>query len=251
MKYRRTLIIGDVHGCLDELNELLTKVDYKPLVDRLVFCGDLVDRGPKSVEVVRKIRELKVECVMGNHDAVHVRYRRHILKNRLDPKYKIPMRHIGEHKIKINEQLSDEDFQFLENLPTFIKLDEKWVVVHAGLEPTKPLEQQDPDKVTNIRYLNPETLKTVSIDKHYRPPPGSIYWTEAYYGPYSVIYGHNVHWFDSPEVKEVTPGVFTVGIDTGACFGGQLTCMIFEEGKEGFSFEKVQAKEAYWERSGL
>ena len=73
------IFIGDVHGCLEELITLLSRLEYNSACDTLVFVGDLVDRGPESVGVVRHVRELqaehgqeKVQCVMGNHEEKYV-----------------------------------------------------------------------------------------------------------------------------------------------------------------------------------
>ncbi|WP_448332383.1 metallophosphoesterase [Streptomyces sp. DSM 41534] len=70
---RRTIIIGDIHGCFDELLELLDEVDIQP-DDLLVSVGDLVDRGPAPGAVVRLFRERPNSVVvMGNHERKHVR----------------------------------------------------------------------------------------------------------------------------------------------------------------------------------
>lgn len=74
----KTYIIGDIQGCFDSLNILLEKIDYNPTTDRLGFVGDLVNRGPKSLETLRFISELKDPLVvLGNHDlhliALHYR----------------------------------------------------------------------------------------------------------------------------------------------------------------------------------
>lgn len=64
----RVIIVGDVHGCYDELKLLLNKCQFKKDVDFLVFVGDLVNKGPKSANVVKYVRELNASCVRGNHD---------------------------------------------------------------------------------------------------------------------------------------------------------------------------------------
>lgn len=64
----RFLVMGDIHGCLDEFNELVNKMEYQQGRDRLVLLGDLTDKGPDSLGVVRRARELGAMCVRGNHD---------------------------------------------------------------------------------------------------------------------------------------------------------------------------------------
>src|ERR1700721_1393367 len=77
-RMQRTLAIGDVHGCLEELRELLRVARYRADTDRLVFVGDLVDRGPDPVGVVREVRALAnagdVLVMMGNHEEKLVRW---------------------------------------------------------------------------------------------------------------------------------------------------------------------------------
>ena len=64
----RLVIVGDVHGCLDELKELLAKCAYNPNDTTLIFVGDLVNKGPYSAETVSYVRTLGAYCVRGNHD---------------------------------------------------------------------------------------------------------------------------------------------------------------------------------------
>ena len=78
----RTIIIGDVHGMAEELRDLLNKLALNE-GDALVFVGDLVDKGPESVEIIRMVRELSarfdVVVVEGNHDERHRRFRKHLV----------------------------------------------------------------------------------------------------------------------------------------------------------------------------
>ena len=65
---KRTVIIGDIHGCYTELMNLLEKIQYSPENDRLISVGDLVHKGPKSHKVLQFSYENKLEVIMGNHD---------------------------------------------------------------------------------------------------------------------------------------------------------------------------------------
>jgi hypothetical protein len=67
-KDAKIIIVGDVHGCLDELKLLLVKCEYQKNIDKLVFVGDLVNKGPYSAEVVKFVRDIGASCVRGNHD---------------------------------------------------------------------------------------------------------------------------------------------------------------------------------------
>jgi hypothetical protein len=249
---KKTVVIGDVHGCYDELMLLLDKLNYSPRDYDVILAGDLVDRGPKSQEVVEwamSHQDKGVQAVAGNHDEKHFRYYKHVLKRRLNPNYSIPMRPFGFSKLQVFNSLANEELDYLGSLPGYIHLEDRnWVIVHAGLEPHKPLEDQTYGKMTHIRFVDPETLKTASLDDNYEPPPGSIYWTELYNLPYNVVYGHNVHSKTKPQVTVKPNGAQLVGIDTGACFGGRLTAFILPENGEVVSdkhFVQVDAIQTY------
>jgi hypothetical protein len=97
LSQKNLIFIGDVHGSYDELLMLINKINYDPLKDHLIFVGDLVAKGPKSIEVVQLIRSLGASCVRGNHDDKVLQ-----LKNILDilESQKIPLdEFIKEHDI--------------------------------------------------------------------------------------------------------------------------------------------------------
>ena len=73
----RTIIISDIHGCIKELNEMLLLIDYKSPNTRIISVGDLIDRGEDSLAVIRRIRELKIETVMANHELKFIKWFRH------------------------------------------------------------------------------------------------------------------------------------------------------------------------------
>jgi diadenosine tetraphosphatase ApaH/serine/threonine PP2A family protein phosphatase len=236
----RTLIIGDVHGCLDELNQLLRVVQYDPTRDRPVFLGDLMDRGPDPVGVVHRVRELGAECVLGNHDEKHLRWARHEAKRRADAAYQNPMRPFSEEKQRQHEALSAEDLAFLASLPLYLHLDERWLVVHAGLVAGTPIAEQKPASLVRLRYLNADG-KFLSYDPAVPLPPDTRFWTTHWQGPENVVYGHMVHGLAEPRIDEPAPGIRCYGIDTGCCFGGRLTALILPD----CNIVQVEAKRAY------
>ncbi len=245
MKRSRTIVIGDVHGCIAELDELLLKVEYRVGKDRLVFAGDLVDRGPDSVGVVRRAQELGARTVLGNHEDKHIRFAKWTKKLHSGEVTKHPMK-FDEPKTKIQSGLSDADLHWLENLPLYIRLGKfngrKFVVVHGGLEFNKPIEKQ-PKNMMRIRYVHEEKGYFMGSQYIGHQPDGSKYWSECWTGPESIIYGHAV-WADVRIDNH--SGYTCYGIDTGCCFGGRLTAMILPE-KGAFEFVAVRAKEKYYD----
>jgi bis(5'-nucleosyl)-tetraphosphatase (symmetrical) len=121
-----TWVIGDVQGCYDELRTLLDRIHFDPDRDRLWFAGDLVNRGPRSLETLRFIRGLDAICVLGNHDlhllagAASSRHRRR--KDSLDAVYAAPDR--------------DELIHWLRHRPLLHHdQDNGYTLIHAGLPP--------------------------------------------------------------------------------------------------------------------
>ena len=143
--------IGDVQGCYDELIQLLEKIDYKPGKDRIWFTGDLINRGPKSLQTLRFIYEMKDNAVvvLGNHDL-------HLLATAYD--HEKPGK-----KDTINDILSAPDreelLNWLRRQPLMHKDDTLGLVmVHAGLHPFWTVDQ--------ALSLAREVEKVISSDKH-------------------------------------------------------------------------------------
>jgi bis(5'-nucleosyl)-tetraphosphatase (symmetrical) len=231
----RTIIVGDIHGCIDEFNELIRKVSYNPKEDRLILLGDLIDRGPESLAVLDKARKMNLECVMGNHEHKFMKWYRS-QGSRVD---------VYDRK-DYYSRMSDEDIQYIANMPTYIELEDV-IVVHAGLKPGILLSNQTKDDLMYLRYTDADRrfVSLKKINKLGKEATGAKFWTEFWYGPKNVVYGHNVHSFDEPLIEERVPGVTCYGIDTGCCFGGHLTVLIWET-KE---IVQVKAKRTYYESS--
>ncbi|MBO0952738.1 polynucleotide kinase-phosphatase [Fibrella forsythiae] len=221
-------IIGDVHGCLTELHELLTKLGYVMKKDdaginrvthpegrKALFVGDLIDRGPDSVSVLKLVMQMVADqtglCVPGNHDAKLGKY--------LAGK-KVQLTHGLAETVK---QLEAEPIEFRQSVNAFIyKLvshfvldDGKLVVAHAGLK-----ESMQGRGSGTVRSFCLYGDTTGEIDEFGLPV--RLDWATNYKGKAMVVYGHTPF----PEAEWVNN---TIDIDTGCVFGGKLTALRYPE----------------------
>ena len=194
----RTVIVGDIHGCWDELRDLLEKVGLDE-GDRLISVGDLVDRGPAPGEVVDFFRTRPNSLVlMGNHERKHVRgvlsYSQQVARLQLGARY-------------------DEHVAWFSTLPYHYETDEVRVV-HWGLYPGVPLDEV------------PEDVRagTTSGDAKLRERYGDRPWYELYEDDVPVAFGHAVV---GAEPLVIRDRIF--GLDTGACHGMRLTALVLPE----------------------
>lgn len=236
----RTIIIGDVHGCIDELRMLVRKTRYEQGVDRLVFLGDLLDRGPDPVGCVQAAMTLGAEMVMGNHEEKALRWRAHEA-TRLATGKPNPMKAPPPERAAEWAALSEVELAWLRACPVTLPLGHNWVAVHAGLLPGIPVAMQPPDVVLRCRWVDVHGrfvgLQKGSLDK----PAWAYDWNERWDGTENVVYGHAVHSFHGPNVRHRGPhGATTVGLDTGCVFGGHLSAMVLDDEGE-FTFVHVPA----------
>ena len=217
-------IIGDVHGCFDELTELVDKLGYEPGEDgiyrhacgrRAVFVGDLCDRGPKNVDVLRlvmgMVRGGTAFCVPGNHDDKLRRYLNH---------GKVQISHGLENTIQEleceKEGFLEEVRTFLENLVSHYIFDGgRLVVSHAGIR-----EEYIGRVSGKIRAFCLYGDTTGETDDSGFPVRRN--WAADYRGEATIVYGHTP-W------KEVQAVNRTYCVDTGCVFGGKLTCIRYPE----------------------
>jgi len=182
----RVICIGDVHGCLEEVCDLLRRVEYHP-GDIVLFLGDLVAKGPYSVEVIRLAMDIGALSVRGNHDHEVVRegvsYYRQLGKykgtSNQDSKYKT-----SDH-LKIALQLNNKEFKWLSQLPYYIKsTDLGMLFVHAGLQSGVRLVDQEPWVMMTMRSSLPDGR--ISHRCYYKYP-----WAKSWDGPLTVLFGHD------------------------------------------------------------
>lgn len=239
---RIIVAVGDIHGCLEEFDELLKKIQYNKNQMRMILLGDLVDRGPDSAGVVARARELGLESIKGNHEDKALRWSKHE-KNRLEKGIANPMKSMSESDAKSLEKMTDQDWSYLKNLPLSINLGLNWHAVHAGVEPGVVFDRQVPAQVMRVRYVN-EKGRGTALNPDKSQPEGTVYWDQKWEGPESIIYGHCVH--DLKNIRHtVYNGVSMVGIDTGCVFGGHLTAAFLHNKSQlidTYSPEYVQVK---------
>lgn len=248
----RTIVVGDVHGCLEELQELLRVCHYHSLKDRLVFLGDLIDRGPFPLGVIEFVSALNVPCVMGNHEEKAIRWKNHELRRRYDPSYKNPMR-VSLERAREWASFPPDSWAFLELLPFKVRLGGGWAAVHAGVRGGLSLNEQFPYEMLRLRYLRKSDRGMAHLSEKITAETHD-HWTELWAGPESIVYGHQVYQ-DGPHImKRRVAGdkwVWTVGIDTGCCYGGHLTAMLMTisdrdpEAAPDIDFCSVPARKKY------
>lgn len=180
----RVLIVGDVHGCLAELQDLLVAARFRAESDVLVLVGDLVNKGPSSVEVLRFLRSTPhALAVRGNHDdAALAHFYIFQSTGQVSPKYAYV------------EQFSPEDVAFLEQLPFTISLPHhNALVVHAGIVPDVPLDQQKPIDMYKMRFLQRQGDGWIALEKAkgaVEGGPEPKQWAPLFPGPVHVYFGH-------------------------------------------------------------
>ncbi|MFJ7291455.1 polynucleotide kinase-phosphatase [Streptomyces collinus] len=212
-------IIGDIHGCAAELESLLGKLGYvdgvHPEGRTAVFVGDLVDRGPDSPGVLRRVMAMvksgNALCVPGNHENKYGRY----LRGR-KVQHTHGLAETIEQMTGESEEFVAEVREFLDGLVSHYVLDGgRLVVCHAGL-PEK-YHGRTSGRVRSHALYGDTTGETDEFGLPVRYP-----WAEDYRGRAAVVYGHT-------PVPEATWLNNTICLDTGAVFGGKLTALRWPE----------------------
>ena len=202
---QRTIIVGDVHGCVDEMQALLRQCGVVR-GDRVVLAGDLVAKGPDSRGVVQLVREMGALAVLGNHDdfCIDVWRRRHQAEARRPRRWLL-------------DTLDESDWAFLESLPLFLRLGAEGegrpevAVVHAGVVPGVPLEEQERDNLLSLRSLVGGSAPSRRLLMRWP-------WAAAWRGPEHIVFGHDA-------VRGLQQYPLATGLDTGCVYGRGLTAL--------------------------
>ena len=209
----RTIVVGDIHGCYEELMDLLDKAKASE-DDRLVCVGDLITKGPKNKEVHELfMTDARCSTVIGNHDLA--------LRRKWNGE-DIDLNSAQKEAHKELKGEKDAYATFFNRMPFTIDLGTH-LVVHAGLRPNVELYSQTTGDLTRLRTLGGD-----------RESDEGTPWYHVYHGDKIVLFGH----WPAPEPRR---GRRAIGLDTGCVYGYNLTGYIIEADE----FVSVKAKRAY------
>jgi len=212
----KTFVVGDIHGQLGMLENLMEKIPWRPDKDDLFFLGDYVDRGPDSRGVVDYIVSLmqnhsRISCVLGNHEAMLLDYLTGVntelyLANGGGSTLRTYSREKGYVRSLILPEIPNGHIVFWNSLKPYFEL-EDYYLVHAGLRPGVPLARQT--KIDMLWIREPFISSTYDFGK-------------------KIIFGHTP--FLEPLVMKNK-----IGIDTGAAYSRRLCCLELPAEKFYFS----------------
>ena len=225
-----TWVVGDIHGCAEELALLLETLDLQP-GDRFLSAGDLFHRGPDPVGVLRTLQSLgsAFDMVLGNHEWA--------LLNRVAATGSTgDLR--GDNQAKMDPSAlpaSEELLAFLQNREYFLRgpctgpaweaefiqkestasksTQREWILVHGSVLPGRKVEDMQPAEIVRLSRC---------LDR-----PGSPLWHTEWQGPEFIVFGHaqsaaGMHQTDAGEP-------LAYGLDTGCVYGGKLTAICIED----------------------
>ena len=234
-------IVGDVHGCFDELAELLARLGYSAVLRadgsydvstppgrRVIFLGDLVDRGPRVADVLRLALDMHdagtALLVPGNHEEKLVRA---LAGANVKPTHGLDR---SLKQLEREPDLAGRLRVVHERLPDHLVLDAgRLIVAHAGLE--ERYHGRESRKVRGLSLFGP-----VTGEQDENGHPVRVNWAEGYRGQASVVYGHT-------PVRRPAWINRTINVDQGCVFGGALTALRWPERE----LVSVPAREVYWQ----
>mmetsp|Transcript_75479 Transcript_75479/g.151731 ORF Transcript_75479/g.151731 Transcript_75479/m.151731 type:complete len:345 (+) Transcript_75479:75-1109(+) len=260
----RIILVGDVHGCADELSLLLDKIGFRSGGgDLVILLGDIVNKGPKSVEAVRVARNAKALALRGNHDdaAISANYFRRKKGGALLASTPTPPPHLSELGASVSDDylarwgwvdnLTPDEVAWLASLPYSITLPfavgKKHpggvLLVHAGVVPGKAIEQQSLRDLTHMRNLATMREECAQATPSSTTPakatlgdaressflalekdlPGSVAWASVWRGPRHIYFGHDAK-------RQLQQEAFATGLDTGCLYGRELTAAVLPAG---------------------
>lgn len=270
----RLVVVGDVHGMHKSLQALLEKVDFsKQNGDHLILVGDLVNKGPDSSSVIDLAMRLGASAVRGNHDNAVLKAATEIKAREENPSQGSRGDTLPENseatssgetvqdpnnadkpasspKYETASSLSTTQLDWLAELPLILRvklprypsstLGDSLIIVHAGLAPGIPLEDQDPHAVMHMRSLVHPPGDETSLTPAEAPGDESWIgewdkWQEGLPSKSTVIFGHDAK-------RRLQLGKYTIGIDSGCLYGNQLSAVVIAASGNGIEHQIVQVE---------
>jgi serine/threonine protein phosphatase 1 len=215
-----TLIIGDIHGCYDELQTLLDKAGLGA-DDSIIAIGDVVDRGPESARVLRFFQETpQARSILGNHERKHIR----AFRGEIDP---------APSQVLTRQQIGEADYPaavaFMSSFPHYLELPEA-TLVHGFWEPGVPVTQQRETVIVGVMSGEDYLLK------RYAHP-----WYHWYDGRKPLIVGHRDY---SDRMLPLVYDERVYMLDSRCCYGGSLTGLLLP----AFRLISVPSRGDHWSR---
>lgn len=205
----RRIIFGDIHGCYLEWQDLLSKLEISP-DDQLISVGDIVCKGPSTTQALDMAMNMpNLQCIVGNHElALLLKWKSNDLNHLTKEYQRSAIKEMGNNLEKY--------MCFMDTWPFYLDLPD-CLIVHAGIQPNKPLHEQDPFDLTHIRHLK-----------------NRIPWYEHYKQPKLIVHGH---WARQGLVIRNN----VVGLDSGCVYGRTLSALVLPERQ----IISVKAREVY------
>jgi hypothetical protein len=247
----RYIVIGDIHGCYEELLALLDAVHLQP-DDVIVSVGDLIHKGPDSAKVVRYLRKVDNHTILAfaNHEEKQFRWERH--EGRISVKGGVNPVTYAEEFPEISRKLTRKDKMFLQDSYYWFKLPGNHLVIHGGIPsslqrlPSKRLHSQ-----TNLnakdKKLYGRILRLRWEDQKSKPvmlgeeSETDTYWASTYDGRFGqVLFGHNPFKQDRP--KEFS---YATGLDLGAAQGWYLCALLLNAEGNRLGHQVIKTKHQY------
>lgn len=224
----RLIVVGDIHGCYDGLQELLARLAPSD-ADVVVAAGDIVRKGPDPVRCVQLWLDRGYHAVRGNNEEKILELSGTRLRKFILPR--------ADRRLMARSDLIES----IRAWPLVIDFStEKISVVHGGILPGMSVDEAAHDKAvaTSLRYIRYEDGRWVRVPKG-KDRAFDALWPTVYRGDRLLLYGHT-----PLERPRIDPNA--IGLDTGCVYGGELTAAVFALG--AWTFTAVKARRAYARR---
>lgn len=210
--HERLVLIGDVHGCFDSLQSLLSTLDYDEQRDVIVLMGDFLSKGPDSKRVMTWVRDNNITGVLGNHEMNILSKYQNFKPLIFDDEDVFTLnKHIDrfDQELQIARKLTPQEIAYLNSLPFVLEIDGVGVCTHMGLIEASPLQTQPVQEMLKIDrdwYHSWDKLQR-SLSKKDR--------TVVFYGHHASV-GLNLK-------------KYSKGLDSGCVYGGQLSALVIDK----------------------